>query len=38
MQTVPVTLGNLIRDDKLFWVYCCDCGHERDVSPTADPR
>jgi hypothetical protein len=37
MQTVPVTLGDLIRDDKLLWVYCCDCGHERDLSPATVP-
>jgi hypothetical protein len=29
----PVTLGDLIRDDKLLWVYCRDCCHERDVNP-----
>jgi hypothetical protein len=29
----PVTLGDLIREDKLLWVYCRDCGHERDVEP-----
>ena len=23
--TGPVTLGDLIREDKLLWVYCCDC-------------
>jgi hypothetical protein len=27
---VPVTLSDLIRDDKLLWVYCRDCGHERE--------
>lgn len=31
--TGPVTLADLVRDDKLLWVYCCDCGHERDVNP-----
>jgi len=25
--TGPVTLGDLVRDDKLLWVYCCDCYH-----------
>jgi len=30
--TGPVTLGDLIREDKLLCVYCCDCYHERDVS------
>ena len=29
----PVTLGDLVLLDKLLWVYCCDCGHERDVDP-----
>ena len=23
--------------DKLLWVYCCDCGHERDVNPAMVP-
>ncbi len=30
----PVTLGDLIRDGKLLWVYCRDCGHERDLDPS----
>jgi hypothetical protein len=25
----PVTLGDLIREDKLLWVYCRECCHER---------
>ena len=29
----PVTLGDLVSNEKLLWVYCCDCGHERDVNP-----
>ena len=33
----PVTLGDLIREDKLLWVYCCDCYHERDVNPATVP-
>jgi hypothetical protein len=33
----PVTLGDLMRDDKLLWVYCCACGHERDVTPATVP-
>ena len=37
MQEGPVTLGDLTRDDKLLWVYCCDCGHERDVNPATVP-
>ena len=35
--TCPVTLGDLVRNDKLLWVYCCDCGHERDVNPAMVP-
>jgi hypothetical protein len=31
--TGPVTLGDLIREAKLLWVYCCDCYRERDVNP-----
>jgi hypothetical protein len=27
----PVTLADLIREEKLLWVYCNDCGRERDV-------
>ena len=33
----PVTLGDLIHADKLLWVYCRDCGHERDVNPANVP-
>ena len=33
----PVTLGDLVRNDKLLWVYCCDCGHEHDVNPASVP-
>jgi hypothetical protein len=33
----PVTLGDLIRDDKLLWVYCRDCCHDRDVNPANVP-
>ena len=33
----PVTLGNLVRNDKLLWVYCCECGHARDVNPGMVP-
>jgi hypothetical protein len=33
----PVSLGNLIEAEKLLWVYCCDCGHERDVDPAVLP-
>jgi hypothetical protein len=33
----PVTLGDLIEAKKLLWVYCCECGHERDVDPATLP-
>ena len=33
----PVTLGDLIREDKLLWVYCCNCCHERDANPANVP-
>jgi hypothetical protein len=36
-MTGPVTLGDLVRHDKELWVHCCDCGHERDVSPATVP-
>ena len=36
-MTSPVILADLIRDDKLLWVYCTDCGHERDVTPSTVP-
>lgn len=29
----PVTLGWLDREGKLLWLYCQDCGHEREVPP-----
>ena len=32
-----VTLGDLIREDKLLWVYGCDCGRERNVTPATVP-
>ena len=32
-MTSPLTLGTLIRGGKLLWVYCCECGRERDVDP-----
>ena len=32
-----VTLGDLIREDKLLCVYCRDCCHERDVNPANVP-
>jgi hypothetical protein len=33
----PVTLGDLVREEKLLWVYCCDCGRERDLNPATVP-
>ena len=33
----PVMLGDLIEAKELLWVYCCDCGHEREVDPAALP-
>ncbi len=33
--TGPVTLGDLIREDKLLRV--CDCCHERDINPATVP-
>ena len=35
--TGPVTLGDLIRDGKLLWLLCCDCGREVDVPPATIP-
>jgi len=35
--TGPVTLGDLVREDKLVWVYCGDCNHERDLGPATVP-
>jgi hypothetical protein len=36
-MTGPVTLGDLAREDKLLWVFCRDCCHERDVDPATIP-
>jgi hypothetical protein len=33
----PVRLADLIAEDKLLWVYCRRCGHERDVKPATVP-
>ena len=33
----PVTLGDLVREGKLLWVYCRDCCHERDEDPATVP-
>lgn len=35
--TGPVRLSALIAVGKLLWVYCCDCGRERDVDPASIP-
>jgi hypothetical protein len=32
-----VTLADLIRDGRLLWVYCRECGRERDVDPATLP-
>ncbi len=34
MSDGPVTLGDLIRDSKLMWTYCCTCGRELDIDPS----
>jgi hypothetical protein len=31
-MTGPVTLGDLIREGKLLWIYCRDCCRECDVA------
>jgi hypothetical protein len=33
----PVTLDDLSRAGKLLWLYCCDCGRERDIEPASLP-
>ena len=33
----PVTIGDLRRDRRLLWVYCRECGRERDVDPSTLP-
>ncbi len=33
----PVCLSDLVGEGKLLWCYCCTCGHERDLYPTAAP-
>jgi hypothetical protein len=33
----PVTLGDLAHDGKLLWVYCTECGRERDIDPLSLP-
>ncbi len=30
----PVTIADLMRDRRLLWVYCRECGRERDVDPS----
>lgn len=29
----PVTLADLIRENRLIWVYCNDCCREQDLDP-----
>jgi hypothetical protein len=36
-MTLPVPLGDLIRDGKLLWLYCRECFRERDVDPSTMP-
>jgi hypothetical protein len=36
-MTGPVTIGDLMRDRRLLWVYCRECGRERDLDPGALP-
>jgi hypothetical protein len=36
-MTGPVTLGDLVREGKLLWVYCRECCRERDVDPATIP-
>ncbi len=33
----PVTLGDLVRDGKLLWGWCADCGRELDLDPRSLP-
>lgn len=34
-RLVPaVTLADLARDEKLIWLYCRECGREREIDPT----
>jgi hypothetical protein len=35
VPTGPVTLGDLVPEGKLLWLYCRDCYRERDVEPTS---
>ena len=37
LNTGPVRLGDLIAEKKLLWVYCRDCGRERDIDPASVP-
>ena len=32
-----VTIDDLIRDRRLLWVYCRECGRERDMDPATLP-
>jgi hypothetical protein len=33
----PVSIGDLMRAHRLLWVYCNECGRERDVDPSTLP-
>jgi hypothetical protein len=33
----PVTLADLEHEGKLLWVYCCECGKEREIEPGSLP-
>jgi DNA-directed RNA polymerase subunit RPC12/RpoP len=33
-MSCPVTIGDLRRDRRLLWVYCRECGRERDLDPS----
>ena len=32
-----IVVANLVREDKLLWVYCLACGHQRDDKPAMVP-
>ena len=36
-MTGTVPLGDMMRDGKLLWVYCCDCCRERDIDLATIP-
>ena len=37
MTGQPVALSDLTHDGKLLWVYCTECGRERDIDPPSLP-